>query len=179
LVPLVFALALDLSFEMPTTEKLKRFRCKHDDVRSLLTKARAGLLALRDFPVKALLPDSSVCELADGSLELDLGPHPIDEMVGAIDAFLKQSQSVEFERRTSPVSCAVRRLNAFVDQNNPSLTLIKRESLCKDLFDEVRKRHGQFSRSHDREHDETYRYRDLLAREQVGSPSAKLAKKAR
>jgi len=85
---------------------------------------------------------------------------PIDELVQAIDIFLEQS--AKFGRKTSSVTHAVRLINEYVEESNPSLTLPQRENLCSELFDKVA-RHGHRRRSPDCD-EQMPRYRDLLAK---------------
>jgi hypothetical protein len=180
--PLILALALHLSLKMPTADSLRRFRRKIKDTRLLLTKARARVLALRDFPLNAVRPTClNQLEVPDGSIEMAFGPDPIDEIVHALDAFTEKLSAIEIRRRTSSVQCAVRHLDHFVDLRNPSLTPRQREELCRDLFDIVRTRHGHRSRSPDRDHEEMPRYSDLLnkGRRRTGSPHTQNRPKSR
>jgi hypothetical protein len=149
--PLIVALALDFSFEM-TAHSLKHFRKKVEAERSRAKKLRAGLLELRDFS------DFPLISLND----------PIDNMVLAIDTFLEQL--VKFGRKTSSVTHAVRLVDEYVEESNPSLTLPQRENLYSDLFDKVRARHGHRRRSPDCD-EETPRYRDLLAKLMAKRPA--------
>jgi hypothetical protein len=145
--PLTLALALDLSLEM-TADSLEDFKKKVEAERRRAKKLRVGLLELRDFQNFFLISLNK----------------RIDEMVQAIDTFLEQP--VKIGRKTSSVTHAVRLIDEYVEDSNPSLTLPQRGNLCSDLFDKVRARHGHRRRSPDRD-EETPRYRDLLANRQV------------
>jgi len=168
---LVLALALELSLDEISRDvlsdaALKRYRRKLKEEGARLKKARAGLLALRRSFLGVLKPEGvEQLDLPDGSIKLEIGANPIDEMVKAIDMFLRKLNAVKVGRKTSPVSCAVRHLDHFVDHQNASLSPAKRVDLLHYVFDEVRRRHGHRSRSQDRDPDETPRYCDLLGKQ--------------
>jgi hypothetical protein len=167
-IPLILALALHLSFEMPTADSLKRFRRKIKEARSDLKKTCDRLLGLRKFPFTPLRSDNLWHE---ASGELELGPDPIEEFVQVVDRFSERLSAARVGRRTNPVPIAVRRLNDFVERNNPALKLGQREALCHVLFDKVRERNGHKSRLPDRDPDET-RYIDILKRQAISSVAA-------
>jgi hypothetical protein len=86
-----------------------------------------------------------------------------------IDTFLEQP--VTIGRKTSSVTHAVRLIDEYVEESNPSLTPPERENLCTELFDKVRARHGDRRRSPDCEPEETPRYRDLLTKLMTKRPA--------
>jgi hypothetical protein len=176
-VLLIFALALHFSFEMPTTRDLKRFKKRLEAARDLLQRTRTCLLALRDFELMPLGPPLRWHRETAEGLEYEEGPDPTNEIVLAIDTYLKKLMAIKIGRRTSAVPYAVRKVESFVDRHNPALTPVQREQLCHDLFDEARKRRKHRSRSPTRDDEEMPRYRDLLSKRSTRL-SRKIGKKA-
>jgi len=164
-VLLIYALAFELSFEMPTAKAVKRFKGQIKQAKGSLKRTRAALFALRNsrlMPLRA--PIVWHRETSDRVLEFEHGPDPTDEIVQAIDKYVEQLSLVKIERKTSALPSAVRKVNNFVDQHNPKLTMAQRKDLLHDLFDKVRERHEQYSRSPKRDRDETPRFSDVLSR---------------
>ena len=166
---LIVSLALHLSLETPAAGQPKGTLRTLLNVRSYLEKARAGLMPLGHIARPTCLEAKS-CEdpQPDGSVVIEVWPDPIDEIVGAINSFLKRSAPVRVVnrsgRRRSMVAHAVEKLHWIVERHHSLLAPAHRDELCHDLFDKVREHHSHLSRSPDRLEDETPRYRDLLAR---------------
>jgi hypothetical protein len=179
-LPLVFALALDLTLTMPSATALKALSRKVENLRSRLRESRADVLALRRSILIEVGPDIlDLREMPDGSMECERGLDPTDELIHAMDTYLEKLNSFGVGRRTSPVPIAVRKLDEFALEHNPTLTRGKREGLCEHLFDIVRKRHAHRSRSPDHFPGETPRYRDLLERSARRSPGRESATPSR
>jgi hypothetical protein len=106
-----------------------------------------------------LKPEHSASENFDGSVTVEFGADPYDEILGAIDCFLKRSAGVYHQGggRKTVLYYAVARLVSLLQQSRHKLSIRElEEELCQDLFDKVRERNESLSGP--------LRYHDMLRR---------------
>lgn len=137
---LILALTLHLFLASEPMPPLEQFRDLLSSELSRLKKTREGLRALRDLPLPPLQPAcTGRWPLADGGIEFEVTPDPVEEMLQATDKFLSRLKECAIPpdpggRRISRLAYVIARLQEIIDQHNPSLKLLERVALCEELL---------------------------------------------
>ena len=119
--------------------------------RGYLEKARCELTTLSNEPRPQDLKAKSSWTSLPGFAKPELGLDPYEDIIDAIDRFLKRSAGVgdQGDRRKSLLHLAVSKLVELLEPEGGKRTITELEVLCQDLFDRVRKQHeggeGPFS----------------------------------
>ena len=153
------ALALHLSYDEPVRSQPSKIKERLNKARAHLEKGRSELIFLSNEPrPQSLEIEASWTALPDGSLKSASWQDPYEDIIDAIDRFLKQSATIGHQGggRRGFLHFAVSKLVKLLEREGVKPPITELEVLCQDLFDEVRKRHENG--------EGPFRYDDMLRR---------------